>query len=48
MSKLTLEETIKRLEKAFEGLEQSKHRRKDVALQVKQLQEIFSKEKLNG
>jgi len=42
MSKLTLEETIKRLEKVFKGFEQSRHRRKDVALQVKQVQEVLS------
>ena len=40
MSKLTLEETIK-------GFEQSRHRRKEVALQMKQVQEIFGKEKSN-
>ena len=47
MPELTLEETIKRLEKVFKGFEQSRHRRKEVALQMKQVQEIFGKEKSN-
>ena len=35
MPELTLEETIKRLEKVFKGFEQSRHRRKEVAWQEK-------------